>query len=100
VDLLLKNKKKLQQFFTGKPVKKAYLFGSYARNEANEESDVDILVELDYQQPIGMKFFEYQAELEALLKTKVDLVTTDGLSKYVKPFIDKDKKLIYERTTT
>jgi predicted nucleotidyltransferase len=99
VDLLLRNKKKLHQFFAGKPVKRAYLFGSYARNEADEDSDLDILVELDYQQPIGMKFFEYRLELEELLNIKVDLVTTDGLSKYVKPFIDKDKKLIYERTT-
>lgn len=89
---------KLHQFFLGKPVKKAYLFGSYARNEAKPESDIDILVELDYEQPIGMKFFDFQAELEDLLDMKVDLVTIDGLSKHVKPFIDKDKTLIYERT--
>jgi predicted nucleotidyltransferase len=56
-------------------------------------------VELDYEQPIGMKFFEFQMEPEDLLNMKVDLVTSDGLSKYVKPFIDKDKILIYERPT-
>ena len=87
----------LQHFFSGKPVKKAYLFGSYARNEAGKDSDIDILVELDHSSPIGMKFFAYQAELQELLKTKVDLVSTEGLSKYVKPLIDKDKILIYER---
>ena len=87
----------LQHFFSGKPVKKAYLFGSYARNEAGKDSDIDILVELDHSSPIGMKFFVYQAELQELLKTKVDLVSTEGLSKYVKPLIDKDKILIYER---
>ena len=87
----------LQRFFSGKPVKKAYLFGSYARNEAGKDSDIDILVELDHSSPIGMKFFVYQAELQELLKTKVDLVSTEGLSKYVKPLIDKDKILIYER---
>jgi predicted nucleotidyltransferase len=92
-------KSKLDQFFSGKPVKKAYLFGSYARNEAKIDSDIDILVELDYEQPFGMKFFEFQSELENLLNMKVDLVTSDGLSKYVKPFIDKDKILIYERST-
>jgi predicted nucleotidyltransferase len=57
------------------------------------------LLELDYENPIGMKFFGYQAELEQLLNTKVDLVTSDGISKYVKPLIDKDKILIYERPT-
>jgi len=44
-----------------------------------------------------MKFFGFQAEIEDILKMKVDLVTSDGLSKYVKPFTDKDKILIYER---
>ena len=88
----------LQQFFTGRPIKKAYLFGSYARNEATKDSDLDILVELDHTQPIGMKFFAYQSELEDILHRKVDLVSDEGLSRYVKPFIDQDKILIYERS--
>lgn len=87
----------LQRFFTDKPIKKAYVFGSYARNEAHAQSDIDILVELDHSLPIGMKFFTYQVELEQLLKTKVDLVSSEGLSRYVKPFVDKEKMLIYER---
>jgi predicted nucleotidyltransferase len=87
----------LHQYFSCKPVKKAYIFGSYARNEANKDSDLDILVELDYSQPIGMQFFGYQVDLEKLLNRKIDLVTSDGLSKYTKPFIDTDKILIYER---
>ncbi len=91
------NINKIKQFFSGLPVKKAYLFGSYSRNEADENSDVDILVELDHSTPIGLKFFTYGDELENLLKKKVDLVSYEGISKYVKPFIDKDKILIYER---
>jgi predicted nucleotidyltransferase len=78
-------------------VKKAYLFGSYSRNEADENSDIDILVELDHTTPIGMQFFTYGDELQTILKKKVDLVTYEGLSKYVKPYIDKEKVLIYER---
>ena len=92
------NINKLQHYFADRPVKKAYLFGSYSRNEATSNSDVDILVELDHRTPIGMKFFAYQIELEELLKMKVDLVSSEGLSKYVKPLVDKDKILIYERT--
>src|SRR6266516_880190 len=87
----------LQKFFAGKPVKKAYLFGSYARNEADSKSDIDIMVELDHSKPIGMKFFIYRQEREDLLKMKVDIVTAEGISKYVRPLIDKDKILIYER---
>ena len=97
MNLSVADKLLLQQYFAGIPVKKAYLFGSIARNEASEESDIDILVELDHSTPIGMKFFLYQSDLEELLHKKVDLVTTEGLSKHVKPFIDKDKILIYER---
>ena len=87
----------IKNFFSGRPVKKAYVFGSYSRGEADENSDIDILVELDHTKPIGMKFFSYKDELEQILQKKVDLVSDEGLSKYVKPFIDKNKVLIYER---
>ena len=90
-------KQVLQQYFAGIPVKRAYLFGSMARNEARPDSDIDILVELDHSKPIGMKFFLYQSDLEELLHKKIDLITAEGLSRHVKPFIDKDKILIYER---
>ena len=90
------DKKLLNEFFSIRPIKRAYLFGSFARNEATEFSDVDILVELDHSQPIGMKFFSFESELENLLKKKVDLVSVDGLSAHVKPFVDVDKILIYE----
>ncbi len=89
--------KTIGHFFSGLPVKKAYLFGSYSRNEADENSDIDILVELDHSTPIGLQFFGYADELQNLLKKKVDVVSYEGLSKYVKPYIDKDKILIYER---
>lgn len=87
----------IKDFFSGRPVKKAYVFGSYSRDEADENSDIDILVELDHTRPIGMKFFSYKEELEQILQKKVDLVSYEGLSKYVKPLVDKDKVLIYER---
>jgi predicted nucleotidyltransferase len=46
--------KTIRHFFFGLPVKKAYLFGSYSRNEADENSDIEFLVELDHTIPIGM----------------------------------------------
>jgi predicted nucleotidyltransferase len=87
----------LQKYFADRPVKRAYLFGSYARDtQVRGTSDIDILLELDYSKPIGMKFFSYQRELEDLLQHKVDVVTSDGISKYVFPYIENDKILIYE----
>lgn len=76
---------------------KAYLFGSLSRGEATSESDVDILVELDYSTPLGLGFIQMQIELSELLSKKVDLVSAGGLSKHIKPFIEADKKLIYAR---
>jgi uncharacterized protein len=66
------------------------------RNEADENSDIDILVELDHSTPIGMRFFTYRDELQHLLKKKVDIVSDEGISKYDKPYIDKEKVLVYE----
>lgn len=92
-----KNIDKINAYFRGKPIIKAYLFGSQARNEANVESDVDILVELDYDQKIGLLFVQMQLELEEILQKRVDLTTTNGLSKYIKPIVERERKLIYER---
>ena len=89
---------KIKNYFKDKPVKKAYLFGSFSRKSADARSDLDILVELDYSQPIGLKFIKMQLDLQKILRTKVDLVSEKGISKYISPFIENDKELIYEKT--
>jgi predicted nucleotidyltransferase len=87
----------IKAYFKTRPVLKAYLFGSYVNGKASSESDIDILVDLDYSQRIGLGFVQMQIDLENLLKTKVDLVSSNSLSKYIKPYIDKEKELIYAR---
>lgn len=87
----------IKDFFSKQPVLKAYLFGSLSRGDNNEESDIDLLVELDYSQPVGLEFIQMQIDLQNLLSQKVDLVSARGLSKYIKPVIDREKKLIYAR---
>lgn len=87
----------VQEFFTGKPVKKVWLFGSYARGEANESSDVDFLVDIDDGSALGLKYFSWREELASLLNKKVDVVSVGWENQFVKPFIDKDKSIIYER---
>jgi len=87
----------LQKYFKDKPVFKVFIFGSYARGDAKSKSDYDILVELDYSRKIGFEFLQMQIDLNNLLKADVDLVSDKALSKYIRPFVDKDKILIYER---
>jgi len=87
----------IKMYFKTRPVLKAYLFGSYVRGVADQKSDIDILVDLDYDQKIGLQFFQMKMDLEQLLKIEVDLVSSNGLSKYIKPLVDLEKRLIYEK---
>ncbi len=87
----------IKNYLKTRPVLKAYLFGSYVRDEADDQSDIDILVDLDYSQRIGLQFIQMKIDLEKLLNTKVDLVSSNGLSQYVKPRVDHEKQLIYAR---
>ena len=87
----------INNYFRARPVLKAYLFGSYVQGEADDRSDIDILVDLDYSQKIGLQFVQMKIDLEKLLNTNVDLVSSNGLSKYIRPFVDSEKQLIYAR---
>jgi len=84
-------------FFEKKPVKKVWLFGSYARGEADENSDVDVLVDIDYKSLIGLEYFSWREDLAQKLQKKVDIVSAGWENKHIKPFIDKDKFVIYEK---
>ena len=67
-------------------VMKSDLFGSYARGDFNEQSDVDILIEA----PEDMSLFglaRLQAELVESLGKDVDVVTYDSVNKYLKKYI-------------
>jgi predicted nucleotidyltransferase len=85
----------IKNYFRTRPVLKAYLFGSYVRGSADKQSDIDILVDLDYSQKIGLQFIQMKIDLESLLNSKVDLVSSNGMSKHIKPIVDSEKKLIY-----
>ena len=58
----------------------AYLYGSYARNEANSKSDIDILVVCH---GMGLKFFEMASDLEEALNKKVDIQTHDQIGENI-----------------
>jgi predicted nucleotidyltransferase len=63
-------------------VKSIGLFGSYADETNTKESDIDLLVE--FEKPIGWKFFTLELYLERILGRKVDLVTKNGLKDQIK----------------
>jgi predicted nucleotidyltransferase len=58
-------------------VSKIGLFGSFAKRQADLDSDIDILVE--FERPIGFRFLELVDYLEAVLGRKVDVLTPAGI---------------------
>lgn len=94
------NKKEIYRvitdYFRDKPVKKIQVFGSFARNEQEKGSDIDILLEMEH--PVGlMALSRYRLELEELLGIEVDLGTMKGVSQYAQPYIEKDLETVYEK---
>ena len=89
----------IAEYFKTQPVLKAWLFGSYARGEEREDSDVDILVEFDRSLPIGLfAYARMWRELEERLGRKVDLVEEGTLRPAVQRTANRDLKVIYERS--
>jgi predicted nucleotidyltransferase len=72
------------------------LFGSFARGEERLDSDIDILVH--FTNPISL--FDHAGivlDLEEKIGRRIDLVTEPSLSKFIRPYIMKDLKTLYER---
>lgn len=82
---------------------KVYLFGSYARGEATEESDVDLLVGAESVH--GFAFGGLCNDLEKALEKKIDVLTlrglynehiNDWLTQRLRKTINRDRRLIYD----
>jgi predicted nucleotidyltransferase len=72
-------------------VRHAALFGSRARDESKRTSDIDILIELDPQAPIGL--FEYVGitqYLADLFPVRVDVANRSSLKSLVRPNVERD----------
>ena len=77
-------------------LKKVYLFGSYARNEQKPSSDIDFLIEHASNFSL-FDLIKLQLDLEKELQIKVDIITVDSVSKFLKDYINRDKILIYSQ---
>jgi hypothetical protein len=87
ITFLKQNKKQIQDKYK---VNKIALFGSFARDEATEKSDIDILVDMT---PSFDNFFDLKYFLEDEFKTTVDLGKEKNMRLFIKNKIQED--LIY-----
>ena len=88
----------IADYFKSKPIKKAWVFGSFARGEENPLSDIDVLVVYDDNARVSLlKQASMINELESLLNRSVDIVQEKLLQNKVKKSVNQDRKLIYER---
>lgn len=72
------------------------LFGSYARNQEQPDSDVDLLVE--YNKPVGyLTHAKIENILEDFFNKPVDLIFRNNIKIRLKPYIMKDLKTVYEK---
>ncbi len=87
LDFLRENRELLEQKYS---VTKIGLFGSYSRGEANENSDIDLLVEMPSSFDL---YYDFKEFLEEKLDKKIDV----GFEKSLRPFIKKSitKDIIY-----
>ena len=80
-------------YFRDNPVKKVWLFGSYARGEATEDSDVDLLLDIDDSKGV-VGYFQlagFLGDLQDRLNKKVDFAQERMLYPRVKVSVDKEK---------
>lgn len=75
-------------------IKRAYLFGSYAKNQANENSDADLIID---NGDVGTfkDFFHFHEELKKELGTNVDLLTEASIKPSFFERIKNDRILVY-----
>ncbi len=88
-EILEKIKFKIIEILKKNKIKKAGIFGSYARGEQKKNSDIDILVEPPKN--IGFGFVGIEMDLEKSLNKKVDLITYKYISPYLKDRILKEE---------
>ena len=84
LDLLSRKKPELQGRY---PISELGLFGSYARGDYHEKSDIDILV--DFNDRIGIGLIKLAHELEDLFKQNIDLVSRRAIKPRYLPFVEK-----------
>jgi len=82
-DELLTKLRELKPWLASRGIGRVRIFGSYARDEARPDSDIDLIVEMT--RPLGFDFFRIEEELSRRLGAKVEMATESSLHRIVRP---------------
>ena len=85
IDILRSHEQEIKERFC---VKRIGLFGSFVRGDETETSDIDILVE--FEDPTFRNFMNLAFFLEDLFGRRVDLLTPEGISHRIRPYVEKE----------
>ena len=77
-------------------IRKLALFGSILRDDFEDDSDIDVLVEFERGCSVGLRFFTIERELSELIGRKVDLNTPGFLGKYIRDDVLGEAKVQYD----
>lgn len=83
-----------ESIFKAGDVEYAGVFGSFARGEEKETSDIDFLVKFKGR-PTFAGYLNLNEALRKSLNREIDLVTVGAVNKFLKPQIEKDLQVIY-----
>ncbi len=90
----------IRDYLATQPVQRAWLFGSYARGEEREDSDVDLLVTLDKDADVDLlQYVHIMNGLKKVLNKDVDMVVDGTLLPIAEESANRDKRHIYERAS-
>ena len=90
-------KEQIAEFCQKNHIKKFAFFGPVLRDDFRLDSDVDILIDLDYSVPIGlMEIAGMEIELSKMIGREVDLSTPDDLSDYFRDKVLAQAETLYE----
>ena len=84
----------IRELLAAHGVQRLGVFGSVARGDANSDSDIDVIVDLDPRHETLSDLVAVADLLEEVLDADVDLVTRNGLSRYIAPSIEEEAKYV------
>ena len=79
-------------------IRRLSLFGSVLRDDFTPDSDVDVLVEFEPDERVGLRFFRIERELSDILGRKADLNTPGFLSPYFRDEVLAEAEVVYDAT--